>query len=72
MKDVDELEVRRKRIVNLQNEARAEVDRTADTWTQASENYVNALPDMRATPKAIETRIHRAREKLRTALAKWI
>lgn len=25
-----------------------------------------------ATPKAIETRIHRAREKLRTALAKWI
>jgi hypothetical protein len=54
MKDVDELEARRKRIVNLQNEARAEVDRTADTWTQASENYVNALPDMRATAKAIE------------------
>jgi hypothetical protein len=56
MEDVDELEARRKRIVNLQNEARAEVDRTAETWTKASENYVNALPDMRATAKAIEER----------------
>jgi hypothetical protein len=53
-----ELEARRQRIVNLHNEARAEVDRLAELSVQAEENYVNALPEMRESAKAIEDRAH--------------
>src|SRR5581483_2333288 len=56
--NADELEARRKRIVNLQNEARSNVDSLAETLAKAMTNYENALPETRATAKAIQDRAY--------------